>query len=191
MERSRRHLLDEAITRSILDTFRDVHRALGFGYREYIYALAMERDLVAKGHQVDREVAVMVYYRGEPLARQTFDMIVDQRVIVENKATETLHPTAATQPSVTSPTTRGRPCSAFRHEEIPSRLRKPFQTPIRLSPSSSATNCRGSPVSARPNPVCARIKIVKAVHRRTLQTIRTAPQYAPPSFDPLSMRQPQ
>ena len=39
----------------------------------------------------------MVYYRGEPLARQTFDMIVDQRVIVENKATEYLHPTAPDQ----------------------------------------------------------------------------------------------
>jgi GxxExxY protein len=91
------HLLDEKITRSILDTFRDVHRELGFGYREHIYALAMERDLVEKGHQVDREVAVLVYYRGKPLARQTFDMIVDQRVIVENKATERLHPNARSQ----------------------------------------------------------------------------------------------
>ena len=97
MERRRQHLLDETITRSIIGTFRDVHRVLGFGYREYIYALAMERDLVAKGHQVDREVSVMVYYRGEPLARQAFDMIVDQRVIVENKATEHLHPNAPDQ----------------------------------------------------------------------------------------------
>jgi GxxExxY protein len=92
-----RLLVEAAITRAILDTFRDVHRALGFGYREYIYALAMERDLVAKGHQVDREVAVMVYYRGEPLARQTLDMIVDQRVVVEHKATERLHPGASAQ----------------------------------------------------------------------------------------------
>jgi len=97
MERRRRELLDEAITRSIIGTFYDVHRALGFGYREHIYALAMERDLVAKGHQVDREVAVMIHYRGEPLARQTMDMIVDKRVIVENKATEYLHPGVAKQ----------------------------------------------------------------------------------------------
>ena len=57
----------------------------------------MERDLVAKGHQVDREVSVMIYYRGQPLARQTFDMIVDQKVIVENKATERLQSTALPQ----------------------------------------------------------------------------------------------
>jgi hypothetical protein len=35
-------------TGAIIDRFRDVHRALGFGYREYVYALAIERDLVAK-----------------------------------------------------------------------------------------------------------------------------------------------
>lgn len=90
MENRSRPLLEGTTTRAILDTFRDVHRAFGFGYRERIYVLAMERDLVANGHQVDREVGVMVYYRGEPLARQTVDMIVDQKVIVENKSTERL-----------------------------------------------------------------------------------------------------
>src|SRR5437763_1894151 len=96
MDQQGRPLLDGAITGSIIDCFRDVHRELSFGYRELIYALALERDLVAKGHRVDREVAVMVYFRGEPLARQTLDMIVDQ-VIVENKATERLHPGAELQ----------------------------------------------------------------------------------------------
>jgi GxxExxY protein len=61
-------MLEEALTRSVIGAFYDVHRALGFGFREYIYALALERELVARGHRVDREVAVAVYYRGEPLA---------------------------------------------------------------------------------------------------------------------------
>ena len=39
----------------------------------------------------------MVYYRGEPLARQTLDMIVDEKVVIENKATEHLHPGAHLQ----------------------------------------------------------------------------------------------
>ena len=56
-------LLEEALTHSVIGAFYDVHRELGFGFREYLYALALERDLVAKGHRVDREVAVMVYYR--------------------------------------------------------------------------------------------------------------------------------
>lgn len=90
MDNPTRTLLEAATTRAILDAFRDVHRAFGFGYREYIYSLAMERDLIAKGCRVDREVGIMAYYRGEPLAAQTVDMIVNEKVMVENKATERL-----------------------------------------------------------------------------------------------------
>jgi GxxExxY protein len=57
----------------------------------------MERELVATGCRVVRDVAVMVYYRGEPLARQTLDMVVNDRVIVENKTGERLHPQAEEQ----------------------------------------------------------------------------------------------
>jgi GxxExxY protein len=39
----------------------------------------------------------MVYYHGEPLARQTLDMIIDERVVVEAKATERLHPSSTDQ----------------------------------------------------------------------------------------------
>jgi GxxExxY protein len=90
-------LLEEALTHSVIGAFYDVHRELGFGFREYLYALALERDLVAKGHRVDREVAVMAYYRGEPLAWQTLDLIVDEKLVLEIKATERLHPSATRQ----------------------------------------------------------------------------------------------
>ena len=72
-------LLEAGLTQSVIGSFFGVHRELGFGYREYPYALALERDLVAKGHRVDREVGVMVYFRGDPLARQTLDMIVESK----------------------------------------------------------------------------------------------------------------
>ena len=90
-------MFEEKLSRSIIGVFFELHRALGFGFREHIYALALERDLVGKGHRVDREVAVMVYYRGEPLTWQTLDMIVDGKLILETKATELLHPSATLQ----------------------------------------------------------------------------------------------
>ena len=90
-------LIEEALTRSVIGSFFDVHRELGFGYRELIYGHALERALVAKGHRVDREVAVMVYFRGEPLARQTLDMIVDDKVVLELKSTARLEPDATRQ----------------------------------------------------------------------------------------------
>ncbi len=92
MPKSSLALIEAETTGAIIGSFYDVHRALGFGYRELIYALALERDLKAKGYRVDREVAIMIHFRGEPLARQTIDMIVDQSVIVETKSTEALHP---------------------------------------------------------------------------------------------------
>ena len=74
-----------------------MYRELGFGFRELVYSSALERALAAKGHRVDREVAVMVYFRGEPLARQTLDMVVDDKLIVELKSTARLDPDATRQ----------------------------------------------------------------------------------------------
>jgi GxxExxY protein len=51
----------------------------------------------AHGYRVAREVAVMVYYRDEPLARQSLDMVVDDRVVIEIKSTEHLHPSGTLQ----------------------------------------------------------------------------------------------
>jgi len=90
-------LLEEELTYSAIGAFQQVHGALGFGFREHIYLLALERELVARGHRVNREVAVMVYYRGEPLARQTIDMIVDDKLVIEAKASERLPPNSTAQ----------------------------------------------------------------------------------------------
>ena len=90
-------LIEAALTRSVIGCFYRVHRELGFGYREYIYALALERELIHAGHRVAREVSVMVYYRGRPLARQTLDLVVDAKLVLEIKAGERLHPGATSQ----------------------------------------------------------------------------------------------
>lgn len=90
-------LLLESLTHSVIGAFYEVHKELGFGFREYIYALALEQELIAKGHRVDREAAIMVSYRGRPIARQTLDMMVDERLVLEIKASEHLHPNATRQ----------------------------------------------------------------------------------------------
>ena len=85
------------ITASIIGCMQEVHSELGFGYREHIYSLALEQLLVAKGHRVDRELAVMVYFRGQPLATQVVDMIVGGKVAVELKTGEALKDAATVQ----------------------------------------------------------------------------------------------
>lgn len=83
-------LLEEALTQSVIGAFYDVYNELGFGFRESVYSLALERVLTAKGRRVDREVAVMVYFRGEPLTRQTLNLIVDDKLALELKSTAQL-----------------------------------------------------------------------------------------------------
>src|SRR5262245_19369166 len=95
--RGEESLLHGEITSSIIGSFFEVHHELGFGFREYIYTRALERLLIEKGHKVEREVPVMVYFRGEPLAYERMDMVVDDKVIIESKAREPLDPDAQGQ----------------------------------------------------------------------------------------------
>lgn len=90
-------LIEAPITHSVIGAFYEVHRILGFGFLEHIYAAALERELLSRGHHVSREVGVGITYKDEELAVQRIDMVVDQRVIVEIKATELLHASAERQ----------------------------------------------------------------------------------------------
>jgi GxxExxY protein len=93
----RQGLIDETLTRSVIGAFFEVYNVLGFGLLEQVYAAALERELRARGHRVAREVAVPVMYKGELIARQRLDMLVDERLVVETKSTERLHPAAVRQ----------------------------------------------------------------------------------------------
>ena len=87
---SRSHLLHAEVTRAIIGSFFEVYNALGFGLLESAYAAAIQRELRRRGHVVRREQWIDVLYKGEAVARQRVDMIVDDRVVVEIKATELL-----------------------------------------------------------------------------------------------------
>jgi GxxExxY protein len=73
------------------------YNGLGFGFLEHLYVITLERELVARGRRIGREVAVPIYYKGEPLGTQRVDMIVDETLIVETKSTFDLHRAADRQ----------------------------------------------------------------------------------------------
>jgi GxxExxY protein len=54
-------------------------------------------ELIERGHAVVRELAVDVSYKGRHVAWHRLDMVVDNRVVVEIKATEKLPPYAERQ----------------------------------------------------------------------------------------------
>ena len=90
-------LIAEELTHSIIGAFYEVHRELGFGFLEHSYATALERELRSRGHRVARELLVPVYYKGVELSLHRLDMVVDETVVLEVKATEVLPPHARRQ----------------------------------------------------------------------------------------------
>ena len=90
-------MIEEALTRSVIGAFFEVYNTLGFGFLEHIYVMALERELLGRGHRVGRQVGVSVIYKGQELAVQRLDMLLDTKLIVEVKSTFELHPAAARQ----------------------------------------------------------------------------------------------
>jgi GxxExxY protein len=93
----RRQLVEEKLTHSILGAFFEVYNALGYGFLEHLYVTALERELLARGHIVAREVGIRITYKGEELGYQRLDMIVNGKVVVEAKSTQDLHDSATRQ----------------------------------------------------------------------------------------------
>jgi GxxExxY protein len=90
-------LVEEQLTHSVIGAFYDVYNALGYGFLEQVYTSALERELRSRGHVVGRAVYVPVIYKGDEISRQRIDMIIDQRLVVEAKATQELHKSAKRQ----------------------------------------------------------------------------------------------
>jgi GxxExxY protein len=82
-----------SISHDIVDSAYRVHTKLGPGLLESVYEAALAWELGKKGRTVLRQVAIPVVYEGAPIHPGFFaDLIVDDLVIVEIKATESLSP---------------------------------------------------------------------------------------------------
>jgi hypothetical protein len=78
----RRDLLEGERVGSIVGAFYAVYNYYGYGFSEGVYAGALEIELRQRGHEVVRELAVAVSYKGVRVAWQRLDMVVDDAVIV-------------------------------------------------------------------------------------------------------------
>jgi GxxExxY protein len=88
----RSKVLEAKRVHSIVGAFYTVYNYYGYGLAESVYAGALEYELRDRGHHVAREVAVAIMYKGRHVAWQRLDMVVDGKVVLENKATERIPP---------------------------------------------------------------------------------------------------
>ena len=86
-------LTEEETGKQIVDAALKVHRTLGPGLLESAYQACLAYELRKRGLQVVCEVAQPVYYDGQLIdAGYRLDMLVEDCVIIENKAVETVLP---------------------------------------------------------------------------------------------------
>lgn len=83
-------LTSQQITFGIIGAYRDVYRALGWGFLESVYLNAMELALKAKNFGVQREAPLHVRFGGQVVGNFRADLIIENSVIVELKAVDRL-----------------------------------------------------------------------------------------------------
>ena len=79
-------LLHGALTESIIGAFYTVYDKLGYGFLEKIYCKALIIELERRGHTVECQVPVAVYYDGIDIGSFKMDLVVDHLIVVEVKS---------------------------------------------------------------------------------------------------------
>ncbi len=83
-------MLHQEITEKIIGAFYSVNNSLGFGFLEKVYENAMVLELKFLGLKVEKQKNIKVYYRGEEVGDYFADLIVNDSVIIELKAADSL-----------------------------------------------------------------------------------------------------
>ena len=83
----------DPLTYAVIGAAMEVHKHLGPGLLETLYHRAMKVELALRGINFGSEEPVMVHYKNQSLGDDLrIDLLVDQDLIVEIKAVDSLHP---------------------------------------------------------------------------------------------------
>ncbi len=80
----------EELTEQIIKAFYKVYNTLGYGFLEKVYENALTIELKKYGFEVERQKSICVYYDDVEVGVYYADVVVNDVVIVELKASETL-----------------------------------------------------------------------------------------------------
>jgi GxxExxY protein len=81
----------DSITLAVIQAAIEVHRHLGPGLLESLYRECLAFELRERGLKVRVEERIPIFYKGKPLnGHYRIDLIVEDAVVVETKAVETV-----------------------------------------------------------------------------------------------------
>ena len=80
------------ITSEIIAAAYNVHNALGAGFLEKVYHNAMIVELQNVGFKVCSQYPINVFYKDVQVGEYYADLLIEDKLIVEFKAVEEIHP---------------------------------------------------------------------------------------------------
>ncbi len=81
------------LSKVILDACLTVHREIGPGLLESVYTNCLKSELESRGIGVECKIQLPLVYRGKCLDKYfEIDMLIENEIIIEAKAVETMHP---------------------------------------------------------------------------------------------------
>jgi len=82
--------LHKELTAEIINRFYKVYNTLGYGFLEKVYEKALKYELEKAGLHVERQKPINVYYETELVGEYFADLLVENKVIIELKAADTI-----------------------------------------------------------------------------------------------------
>ena len=84
-------MIDEELTGRVIKVFYKIYNTLGYGFIESIYHNSMIIELVKEGLSIETEKPISVYYGPNVAGTFSADLVVEEKIILELKAKESLH----------------------------------------------------------------------------------------------------
>jgi GxxExxY protein len=79
------------VTGRIISCAIEVHSILGPGLLESVYEEALEQEFKFRGMLYERQKEINLKYKGKEIGKHRIDYLVENQVVVELKAVESMH----------------------------------------------------------------------------------------------------
>jgi len=89
---TKEQLVDQNLVYAINACVFEVYRRLGHGFLEKVYENALAIELAGQGLTVAKQIPFSVQYKGENVGEYSADLLVGDKIIIEVKAVERIHP---------------------------------------------------------------------------------------------------
>lgn len=89
---AKHEIIEKELSYQIMSAAFEVHNQLGPGFLESVYEAALRFELLQRGHTVEAQVIVPVYYKDHKVGEHILDLIIDHKIILELKAVTEIAP---------------------------------------------------------------------------------------------------